>query len=116
MKTPISTRWFAAGLLLHLAIPAFDARAAQQALKASNTGNVDSFGSSVTVDGDTMVIGATGEDSNVTGLNGNQGNNSTSQSGGGLRLRAQWDELEAARVSQSVGRRIEPAVLRWVGQ
>jgi hypothetical protein len=45
----------------------------QQAyLKASNTGAVDQFGSSVAVSGDTVVVGASGEDSNATGVNGNQ--------------------------------------------
>ena len=42
----------------------------QQAyLKASNTGANDSFGKSVAVSGDTVVIGAYGEDSSSTGVN-----------------------------------------------
>jgi alpha-tubulin suppressor-like RCC1 family protein len=54
----------------------------QQAyLKASNTGTYDNFGSSVALSGDTAVIGATGEDSNATGVGGNQANNSAFQSG-----------------------------------
>ncbi|HEX9004898.1 MAG TPA: FG-GAP repeat protein, partial [Blastocatellia bacterium] len=49
----------------------------QQAyLKASNTGASDSFGYSVAVSGDTVVVGAFGEDSNATGVNGDQSNNS----------------------------------------
>lgn len=54
----------------------------QQAyLKASNTETNDYFGSAVAVAGDTAVIGAVGEDSNATGLNGNQNNNSLSSAG-----------------------------------
>ena len=49
----------------------------QQAyLKASNTGADDYFGWSVAVSGDTVVVGALGEDSNATGVNGNQSDNS----------------------------------------
>ena len=38
-------------------------------LKASNTGLGDFFGGSVTISGDTIVVGAYGEDSNTTGVN-----------------------------------------------
>ncbi|MBA3352980.1 MAG: FG-GAP repeat protein, partial [Blastocatellia bacterium] len=55
---------------------------AQQAyLKASNTGADDLFGFSVAVSGDTVVIGAQGEDSNAAGVNGDQSDNSASASG-----------------------------------
>jgi hypothetical protein len=54
----------------------------QQAyLKASNTGAFDSFGHSVTISGDTVIVGAHGEASNATGVNGDGGNNSVSGSG-----------------------------------
>jgi hypothetical protein len=54
----------------------------QQAyLKASNTGAGDEFGFAVAISGDTVVAGAAQEDSNATGVNGNQGNNSTPNSG-----------------------------------
>jgi len=54
----------------------------QQAyLKASNTENADRFGSSVAVDGDTVVVGAYGEDSNATGVDGDHTDNSASASG-----------------------------------
>jgi len=54
----------------------------QQAyLKAFNTGEFDRFGISVGVSGDTVVVGANLEDSNVTGVNGNQSDNSASASG-----------------------------------
>ncbi len=54
----------------------------QQAyLKASNTGSSDSFGGSVSVSGDTVVVGAWAEDSNATGINGDQSNNLSGNSG-----------------------------------
>ncbi|MDX6580960.1 MAG: hypothetical protein QOI10_144 [Solirubrobacterales bacterium] len=54
----------------------------QQAyLKASNTGASDFFGSSVAISGDTIVVGAPGEDSSATGVNGNQADNTASFSG-----------------------------------
>ena len=55
----------------------------QQAyIKASNTG-VDTFGISVSLsaDGNTLAVGANGEASNATGINGDQTNNSASASG-----------------------------------
>ena len=54
----------------------------QQAyLKASNTDAFDAFGTSVAISGDTIVVGAPWEDSNATGVNGNQSDNSLSQAG-----------------------------------
>jgi FG-GAP repeat len=57
----------------------------QQAyLKASNTGGLvagDNFGHSVGISGDTIVVGAWGEDSNATGVNGNQADNTAVDSG-----------------------------------
>ncbi|WP_395737483.1 cadherin-like beta sandwich domain-containing protein [Prosthecobacter sp.] len=54
----------------------------QQAyLKASNTGASDNFGQSVAVSGDTAVIGAYMEDSNATGVDGTQTDNSFNDSG-----------------------------------
>jgi hypothetical protein len=56
----------------------------QQAyVKASNTGADDSFGYSVALsaDGNTLAVGATGEDSNAIGIGGDQTNNSAGQSG-----------------------------------
>jgi hypothetical protein len=54
----------------------------QQAyLKASNTGEGDSFGYSVAVSGETVVVGAPGEASSATGVNGNQSDNSAAMSG-----------------------------------
>ncbi len=54
----------------------------QQAyLKASNTGANDNFGWSVAVSGDTVVVGANGEDSNATGVNGDEGDSDAVFSG-----------------------------------
>ncbi len=54
----------------------------QQAyLKASNTNSSDSFGGAVAILGDTLVVGASSEDSNATGVNGDQTNNSLGSAG-----------------------------------
>jgi len=56
----------------------------QQAyIKASNTDTGDIFGRSVSLsgDGDTLVVGASIEDSNATGIDGNQADNSAGGSG-----------------------------------
>ncbi len=54
----------------------------QQAyLKASNTDNGDTFGLSVSVSGDTMVVGAYGESSDATGVNGDESDNSAPLAG-----------------------------------
>ncbi len=50
-------------------------------VKASNTGVGDYFGSSVAIDGDTMVIGAVGEASSATGVDGDQTDNSVGECG-----------------------------------
>ena len=54
----------------------------QQAyLKASITGRSDSFGFSVAISNDTVVVGAENEDSAATGVNGDQNDNSAVNSG-----------------------------------
>ena len=50
-------------------------------VKASNTGAADFFGWSVAISGDTVVVGAPGEDSSATGVNGDETNNSASAAG-----------------------------------
>jgi hypothetical protein len=62
-------------------LPAAYAETLQQAyLKASNTEAGDDFGH-VAISGDTLVIGASNEDSNATGINGDQGDNSADGAG-----------------------------------
>lgn len=53
----------------------------QAYVKASNTGANDNFGSAVALSGDTLVVGASGEDSGASGVNGNQADNSVGQAG-----------------------------------
>ncbi len=54
----------------------------QQAyVKASNSEASDGFGVSVTLDGDTLAVGAPGEASSAAGVNGNQADNSASSAG-----------------------------------
>jgi trimeric autotransporter adhesin len=56
----------------------------QQAyVKASNTGGSDQFGFSLALsaDGNTLAVGAVGEDSNATGINGDETNNSAGAAG-----------------------------------
>jgi hypothetical protein len=50
-------------------------------LKASNTGPLDNFGNSVAIAGDTLVSAAILEDSDATGVNGDQASNRASDSG-----------------------------------
>ena len=57
---------------------------AQQAyIKASNTDSDDNFGQSVALsnDGNTLAVGAIKESSNATGINGNENNNNSTNSG-----------------------------------
>ncbi len=43
---------------------------------SSNTGVLDEFGTSVSLCGDSLAVGAPWERSNATGINGDQGDNS----------------------------------------
>lgn len=73
-------------------------------LKASNTGAGDSFGTSVAIFGDTLVVGAEGEDSNALGINGNQSNNSASNSGAAyvfVRIGNSWSQQAYLKASNS---------------
>ncbi|MDA7930119.1 hypothetical protein N9B63_04710 [Akkermansiaceae bacterium] len=82
----------------------------QQAyLKASNTDASDAFGLSVSVSGDTVVVGASGEDSNATGINGDEADNSVGGAGAAYvfaRNGTTWSQeayLKAAVSSGSFG-------------
>ncbi|MFN0205163.1 MAG: FG-GAP repeat protein [Planctomycetota bacterium] len=77
----------------------------QQAyLKASNTGAGDGFGASVSVSGDTVVVGARSEDSNGTGVNGDQSNNSVTTSGAAyvfVRSGTSWSQQAYLKASNT---------------
>jgi len=89
----------------------------QQAyLKASNTDANDGFGQSVSISGDTLVVGAWNETSAATGVNGNQADNSSPLAGAAYifsrsgvtwtqqaYLKADSHAYNAALISQSLG-------------
>ncbi len=79
----------------------------QQAyLKASNTGLSDSFGWAVAVSGDTTVVGAIGEASAATGVNGNQADNSAPGQGAAYvftRVGAEWSQQAYLKSSSAGG-------------
>jgi hypothetical protein len=77
----------------------------QQAyLKASNTGAGDRFGESVAISGDTIVVGAPEEDSSANGVNGNQLDNLTVNSGAAyvfLRTGTTWSQQAYVKASNT---------------
>ena len=82
----------------------------QQAyLKANNTQLHDYFASSVAISGDTVVVGAGGESSSATGVNGNGSDNSAFQSGAAyvfVRSGTNWTQqayLKASNTDQGDG-------------
>ena len=81
----------------------------QQAyIKASNTGIEDAFGSAVAISGNVLAVGAPGEDSNATGLNGGQNNEAAPNSGAGyifVRNGAVWQQQDYVKAVQHPRRR-----------
>ena len=74
--------FYLAFLLLALPTLSASAQITQEAyVKSSFVGVGDRFGSSIAIDGDTMVVTAIGEDSLATGVNGDQTINGASGSG-----------------------------------
>ena len=77
----------------------------QQAyLKASNPGVNDWFGYSVSVSGNIVVVGAYGESSNATGINGNQSDNSSIDSGAAyvfVRSGTTWSQQAYVKASNT---------------
>jgi hypothetical protein len=77
----------------------------QQAyLKASNTEEGDFFGSAIAADGDTVVVGANLEDSNATGVNGDQANNAAGFAGAAyvfVRDGSSWAQQAYLKASNS---------------
>ena len=81
-------------------------------LKATNTDIGDRFGYSVAVDGDTIVVGAFGEDSIASGVGGNQANNAGTDSGAAYiyhRIGSTWS-------SQEYLKPVQPAGGAWFGR
>lgn len=73
-------------------------------VKASNTGAADSFGYSVSVSGDTMVVGAYLEDSDARGINGNQVNDRAGNSGAAyvfVRNAGAWSQQSYLKASNT---------------
>lgn len=60
--------------------------AQQTYVKASNTGANDQFGYSIALSGNTLAVGAQGEDSNATGINGNQADSTATHDSGAVYL------------------------------
>lgn len=77
----------------------------QQAyLKASNTDASDLFGASVAVSDNTVVVGAFGEDSNATGVNGDQTDNSAEDAGAAyvfIRSGSTWSQQAYLKASNT---------------
>jgi len=77
----------------------------QQAfLKASNTGVNDFFGSSVSLSGDTLAVGAYGEASSARGVNGDQADNTAVSSGAAyvfIRKGASWSQEAYLKASNA---------------
>lgn len=77
----------------------------QQAyIKASNTESGDLFGASVALDGDTLAIGAIGEASSATGVNGNQTDNGANGAGAVYvyeRTGSQWEQIAYLKASNT---------------
>ncbi|HKQ50398.1 MAG TPA: thrombospondin type 3 repeat-containing protein [Phycisphaerae bacterium] len=73
-------------------------------LKASNTEAFDTFGWSVAISGDTVVIGANSEDSNAIGVDGNQANNNAGSAGAAyvfVRSGAIWSQQAYLKASNT---------------
>lgn len=79
----------------------------QQAyLKASNSGAGDNFGGAVGVSGDTVVVGAYWEDSSATVVNGNQNDESATDSGAAyvfVRNGTNWSQEAYLKASNAEG-------------
>jgi len=77
----------------------------QQAyVKPSNSAYVEMFGGSVAIDGDLVVIGASGEVSSATGVNGNQLSNGAYGSGAAYvfgRIGTQWNQVAYVKASNT---------------
>ncbi|AKS41280.1 hypothetical protein [Wenzhouxiangella marina] len=74
----------------------------QSLIKAGNAQGGDQFGVALAVDGDTIVVGAPGEDSAATGIGGDQGDDSAEDAGAVyVYVRAQDQWVEQAYIKPS---------------
>jgi len=67
-------------------------------LKASNTGTNDYFGYAIALSGDTLAVGAYGEDSSATGVNGNQDGAGNANDSGAVYVFVRFDDGSGAEV------------------
>ncbi|MCF6262960.1 MAG: FG-GAP repeat protein [Xanthomonadales bacterium] len=76
-------------------------------LKASNTGSSDWFGISVAISGDTMVVGASLEDSNIIGINNGDGSDNLASNSGAVyvfvRSGNSWQQQAYLKASNTGG-------------
>jgi len=91
---------------VYVFVRAGDSWIEQAYLKASNAELADLFGRSVTLsaDGNTLAVGANGEDSLITGVNGDETNNSASASGAVyvfVRVGSTWMQQAYVKASNS---------------
>ena len=73
-------------------------------LKASNTDVNDEFGSAIAVSGDTVVVGASSEDSSATGVNGDQSSNAAISAGAAyvfVRTGSTWSQQAYLKASNT---------------
>jgi hypothetical protein len=79
----------------------------QQAyIKPTNTGQYDFFGSSVSLSGDTLAVGAYGEASGATGLGGNESDDSAYRAGAAYvftRSNGVWSQQAYLKASNTLG-------------
>jgi len=76
----------------------------QEHFQGSNTEYLDTFGYAVAIYGDTIVVGAYGEDSNATGVGGDETNDSASQAGAAYvftRTGTSWSQDAYLKASNS---------------
>ena len=88
----------------HVFVRSGNTWAHQSYLKASNAGRYDSFGNAVAVSGDTIVVGAWGEYSNATGVNGNQSDDSFGAAGAAyvfVRSGTSWSQQAYLKASNT---------------
>ncbi len=75
-------------------------------VKASNTGAGDQFGAGVAIFGDTLVVGAPKEDSDATGVNGDEANDNAPDSGAAYvftRTNGVWTQQAYLKASNAQG-------------